>query len=202
MKKMKTVIEAREIRTSILAVVTLAILTGGLYPLTVWTIAQVVFPHQANGSLIRREGKIAGSRLIAQDFTGPQYFHPRPSSCGYDGARSGGSNLGPLSQKLVDRVKESVAQYRRENNLPENILIPPDAVCASASGLDPHISVKNAKLQAARIARTRNLTRDEVMRLVGECTAGPAIGFLGEPGVNVLRLNLALDDLSVKSHAP
>ena len=186
---------------SVLATLALLIILCGVYPLVVWGIAQVAFPSQANGSLVEVKGKIVGSGLLAQNFSGAQYFHPRPSAAGdtgYDGTSSGGSNLGPLSQKLSDQVKERVEKYRTENNLPAGTLVPADAVTASGSGLDPHISLRNAELQAARVAQARKLSADKVKSLMQEYTEGPDLGFLGEPGVNVLRLNLALDALSAK----
>ena len=191
----------QEVKVSVLATLALLIILCGVYPLVVWGIAQVAFPSQANGSLVEVRGKIVGSGLLAQNFSGPKYFHPRPSAAGdtgYDGASSGGSNLGPLSQKLIDQVKERVASYRTENNLPAEMLVPADAVTASGSGLDPHISVRNAGLQTARVAKSRQVSADKVNKIIQNCTEGPDLGFLGEPGVNVLRLNLALDALSAQ----
>ena len=191
----------KEIKVAVLATLGLLIILCGLYPLVVWGIAQVAFPGQANGSLVEVKGNIIGSGLLAQAFSGPQYFHPRPSAAGdtgYDGASSGGSNLGPLSQKLSDQVKERVEKYRTENNLPAGTLVPADAVTASGSGLDPHISLRNAAIQAPRVAQARKLSADIVTRLMQDATEGPDLGFLGEPGVNVLRLNVALDALSAK----
>ena len=198
---MKTQELLQEIKVSVLATLALVVILCGVYPLVVWGIAQVAFPSQANGSLVEVQGKIVGSGLLAQNFSGPQYFHPRPSAAGdvgYDGASSGGSNLGPLSQKLIDQVKERVDKYRTENNLPAATLVPADAVTASGSGLDPHISLRNAEIQAPRVAQARKLSADKVKRLIQDFTEGPDLGFLGEPGVNVLRLNLALDALSAK----
>jgi K+-transporting ATPase ATPase C chain len=200
---MKTRELLQEIKVSVLATVALIIMLCGIYPLVVWGIAQVAFSSQANGSLVEVQGKVVGSSLMAQGFSSPRYFHPRPSAAGdtgYDGASSGGSNLGPLSQKLVDQVKERLAGYRTENNLPAGTLIPADAVTASASGLDPHISLKNAELQTARVGKARGLSPDQVKQLIDSCTDGPGLGFLGEPGVNVLRLNLALEALTSGSH--
>jgi K+-transporting ATPase ATPase C chain len=191
----------QEVKISVLAMLALMAICCGVYPLVVWSIAQVAFPRQANGSLVEVKGKIAGSGLLAQNFTGPQYFHPRPSAAGdvgYDGASSGGSNLGPLSQRLIDQVKGRVDKYRTGNNLPEATPVPADAVTASGSGLDPHISLRNAALQAPRVAQARKLSAVQVKRLVDDFTEGPDLGFLGEPGVNVLRLNLALDALAAK----
>jgi K+-transporting ATPase ATPase C chain len=193
----------REIKVSALVMAALVILLCGVYPLVVWGIAQIAFPSQANGSLAAREGQVVGSRLIAQKFTSPQYFHPRPSAAGdagYDATSSGGSNLGPLSRKLVGQVKERIDQYRSENNLPTGTLIPADAVTASGSGLDPHISVKNAGLQMARVGNARGMSQAQVKKLIESCVDSPGLDFLGEPGVNVLRLNLALDALASRSH--
>ena len=191
----------QEVKVSVLATLALVVILCGVYPLVVWGIAQVAFPSQANGSLVEVRGKIVGSGLLAQNFSGPQYFHPRPSAAGevgYDGTSSGGSNLGPLSQKLTDQVKERVDKYRTENNLPAATLVPADAVTASGSGLDPHISIRNAAIQATRVAQARKVSADKVARLIRDFTEGPDLGFLGDPGVNVLRLNLALDALSAK----
>lgn len=188
----------QEIKVSIVATLVLAVLLCGIYPFVVWGFAQLVFSRQANGSLIVHDGQIVGSALIAQAFTDGRYFHPRPSAAGsdgYDAASSGGSNLGPLSQKLMDQVKERVEAYRSENNLPPEAKVPADAVTASGSGLDPHIGVKNATIQAARVAKARGMAEDEVMKLVRQYTEEPQLGFLGEPRVNVLSLNLALDSL-------
>jgi K+-transporting ATPase ATPase C chain len=200
---MKTQELLQEIKTSIVALAALLIILCGLYPVVVWGIAQIAFPRQANGTLVTRQGQVVGSALIAQNFTSPGYFHPRPSAAGdngYDGANSGGSNLGPLSRKLVDQVKERIAAYRAENHLAPDVPIPADAVTASGSGLDPHISLKNAAFQAPRVAAARILSPDRIKTLMETCTDGPDLGFLGEPRVNVLRLNLALDELTRGSH--
>lgn len=173
----------------------LTVLTGLIYPAAVTCVARFVFAAEAHGSLVTRDGHVVGSELIGQNFTKPEYFHPRPSAAGahgYDALASGGSNLGPTNQKLIDRVKQAVEQYRSEN-MDYAGPIPADAVTASASGLDPHISVANASIQVARIARARNLSSETVRQLVAEATEGPWLGFIGEPRVNVLRLNLALD---------
>jgi K+-transporting ATPase ATPase C chain len=200
---MKTQELLQELKTSALIMVALLIILCGLYPLVVWGIAQMAFPCQANGSLVVRQGQTVGSTLIAQNFTSPQYFHPRPSAAGgtgYDPTHSGGSNLGPLSRKLVDQVKARLAAYRAENHLAPHTPIPADAVTASGSGLDPHISLENAALQVARVAKSRNLEPGRVKELVHTCIEGPDLGFLGEPGVNVLKLNLALDAMTSRSH--
>jgi potassium-transporting ATPase KdpC subunit len=173
----------------------LTVLTGLIYPGVVTGIAQVVFPSQAHGSLVTAGGKIVGSTLIGQNFTKPEYFHPRPSAAGqngYDASASIASNYGATSQKLADRVKASIEQYRKENADYAGP-IPADAVTASASGLDPQISPANAEIQAARVARARNIDPSRVMSLVAQNTEGAWLGFIGEPRVNVLTLNLALD---------
>jgi K+-transporting ATPase ATPase C chain len=193
-----------ETKKALLTAAALLILLCGIYPLVVWGLAQIAFPYQANGSLLTLQGQMVGSALIAQGSTAPQYFHPRPSAAGdtgYKGANSGGSNLGPLSGKLVDQVKARLAAYRAENNLSPDIPVPADAVTASSSGLDPHISLQNAAIQAKRVAAARGLGPVQVAQLIEICTDGPGLGFLGEPGVNVLKLNLALDKLTGASHA-
>jgi K+-transporting ATPase ATPase C chain len=187
-----------EFRSAVMATLILALVCCGAYPLIIWAIAQTAFPDQANGSLIiAPDGTVRGSKLLGQHFTGAKYFHPRPSAAGngYDAANSGGSNLGPTSQRLDDAVKERVAAYRAENGLKETDAVPADAVTASGSGLDPHISVRNAELQAPRVARARQLDLGAVMKMVRANTDGPDLGLLGEAGVNVLKLNLALDSL-------
>ena len=192
----------REIRISLLATLSLAVILCGFYPLSVWVLGQGLFPAKANGSLIVRNGKIVGSNLISQGFSGPEYFHPRPSAAGqgYEATRSGGSNLGPLSKKLTDEVGQRILDYRRENSLGSDVLVPADAVTTSASGLDPHISLKNARLQAARVARARGLSELAVRKQIEACAEGRFLGVLGEPRVNVLMLNLALDDYIGKEH--
>jgi potassium-transporting ATPase KdpC subunit len=185
-----------ELRRAVLATVALAVVCCGLYPLVVFGLGQALFPHKANGSLIvDAKGQILGSRLIGQPFTADKYFHPRPSSAGngYDAANSGGSNLGPTSQKLRDAIAQNVADYRAQNGLATNAPVPADAVTGSGSGLDPDISVANAELQAPRVAKARGMPVEKVRALVAQYTAPADLGFLGEPGVNVLALNLALD---------
>ena len=184
-----------ELRRSFLAVAALAVILCGLYPLAARILAQGLFPGRANGSLVARDGVVVGSSLIGQRFSSPGYFHPRPSAAGqgYDGGRSGGTNLGPLSKDLAEAVRGRIAEYRAENGLAAATPVPADAVTASASGLDPHISPENARLQAPRVARARGLPEAVVRARVEACTEGRTLGILGAPRVNVLRLNLALD---------
>ncbi len=185
-----------EIRGAVVSTLVLAVVCCGLYPLVVFGIAQVAFHDKANGSLIvDKDGTIHGSKLIGQNFTLEKYFHPRPSAAGngYDAGNSSGSNLGPTSQKLNDAIKDRIAAYRTENNIKETDPVPADAVTASGSGLDPHISPKNAEIQIARVAKARGLEVDKVRELVKQNTDSADLGILGESGVNVLELNLALD---------
>ena len=184
-----------ELRISVIATVCLAVLLCGIYPAVVWGIAQGLFHSQANGSLVEVQGQVIGSSLLAQSFTGAGYFHPRPSAAGdgYDAVSSGGSNLGPTSQKLIAAVKERVAAYRAENKLAPEVLIPADAVTSSASGLDPHISVKNALLQAGRVAGVRGISEEALQKKILSHTDGRDLGIFGEPRVNVLMLNLDMD---------
>jgi potassium-transporting ATPase KdpC subunit len=184
-----------ELRASIAATLLLAVLCCGIYPAVVWAVGQGLFSHKANGSLVRVNGKVAGSSFLAQGFTASNYFHPRPSAAGqgYDAAGSSGTNLGPTSKKLIESVKERVDAYRANNGLSPDVRVPADAVTSSASGLDPHISVRNAVLQAARVAKARGLGEKEVLEKVGSHTEGRTLGVLGEPRVNVLTLNLSLD---------
>jgi len=186
----------RQLMPALLMTVCLTVLTGILYPLAVWSASSVLFSHKASGSLIKVGGKVVGSSLLGQNFHDPKYFWPRPSAAGsdgYDGLSSGGTNLGPSNPKLIDAVKERVAAYRAANGLGPDTPVPVDAVTSSASGLDPQISVANARLQAKRVAAARGLPAGDVLALVGAHTQTRSLGILGEDGVNVLALNLALD---------
>jgi K+-transporting ATPase ATPase C chain len=185
-----------ETRGAVMATVMLALVCCGLYPLVVFGLGQALFADKANGSLILdSKGAIHGSRLLGQSFSGDKYFHPRPSAAGngYDPTSSGGSNLGPTSKKLADSIAQNIADYRSQNGLDTNAPVPADAVTASGSGLDPHISVANAELQAPRVAKARGLAVQAVRTLIDQHTDQPDLGFLGDAGVNVLVLNLALD---------
>jgi K+-transporting ATPase ATPase C chain len=170
------------------------IFLGLVYPVAITGVAQLIFPSQANGSLVSVDGKAVGSSRIAQAFTRPEYFHPRPSAAGsgYDGASSAGSNLGPTSRKLVDRVKTSAEEFRKKNPEFEGN-IPADILTTSSSGLDPHISPAAAGAQAPRVAKARGVSADQVRQLIAQYTEEADLGLLGEPGVNVLMLNIALD---------
>jgi K+-transporting ATPase ATPase C chain len=184
---------SKQIYPAIAMTVVLTFLLGIVYPLVVTGLAQVIFPSQANGSLIEKDGKVIGSRLIGQPFSGPGYFHSRPSAAGagYDGAASSGTNLGPTSKKLFEEQITERAETLREMN--PNTPIPVDLITASSSGLDPHITPAAADFQVPRVARERGMNEDEVRRLVQQFTEGRQLGFLGEPRVNVLELNLGLD---------
>lgn len=188
----------RQILPALMMMVVLTVLLGLVYPLAVTGIAQATMSSKADGSIITVNGRKVGSSLIGQNFADPKYFHPRPSlagESGYDAMSSGGSNLGPTNPALLDAVRERVDAYRAENHLANDVLVPVDAVTTSGSGLDPHISSANAKLQTARVAEARGLDPSKVAVLVTQHTDGRSLGFLGEPGVNVLGLNIALDAL-------
>ena len=189
----------RQLLPALGMLIVFTVLTGLLYPLAVTGVAQAAFTSPANGSLIKVDGKVVGSKWIGQPFTEAKYFHPRPSAGSYvAGAQGGGtysygSNYGPLDPRLIKAVDDNVAAYRKENGLDASVRVPVDAVTASASGLDPDISVANARLQAKRVASARGLDVGEVLTLVAKYTDGRALGFMGEPAVNALQLNLALD---------
>lgn len=187
-----------DLRAAIVSTLVLAVVCCGIYPVIVWGIAQAAFKDKANGSLLTdSKGTIIGSSMLGQSFSGAQYFHPRPSAAGtgYDAASSSGTNLGPTSQKLADAIKANIVAYRAENGLKDTDTVPADAVTSSGSGLDPHISVKNAEVQAARVAKARNMSPEKVLELIRANTDPANLGFLGEAGVNVLKLNVALDTL-------
>ena len=188
----------RQLRPALILAVIFTLICGVGYPLLTTAIGQAGFNDKANGSLITRGGVVVASKLIGQSFVAPQYFHPRPSAAGagYDGSSSSGSNLGPTNPDLLKAVGERTKAYRTENGLAPDGLVPVDAVTASGSGLDPHISIANARLQASRVAKARGLTVDHVQTLIRAHTDGRGLSVLGEPGVNVVELNLALDQLN------
>jgi K+-transporting ATPase ATPase C chain len=191
-----------EFGRSIVATIFFAVILCGLYPLVVYGAAQLLFPHQANGSLlVDKSGAVRGSALLAQNFTGVQYFHPRPSAAGangFDATSSSGSNLGPTSSNLVANITANLATYRSDNGLATNAPVPADAVTASGSGLDPHISVANADIQIPRVAKARGISEEQVRKLVQQNTSDRDLGVFGEPRVNVMTLNFALDGLAGK----
>jgi K+-transporting ATPase ATPase C chain len=187
-----------QFRPALAATMVLAFVTGGIYPALVYGLAHGLFRAKAGGSLIvDGHGTIRGSKLVGQNFSGEEYFHPRPSAAGangYDAANSGGSNLGPTSLKLREAIADRIIAYRKENGLSDSDEVPADAVTGSGSGLDPHITPRNAGLQMARVAKARGLSAEKVRALIAAHTDPASFGFLGAPGVNVLTLNLALDE--------
>ena len=191
-----------EIRPAVVGTLVIAVVCCGFYPLVVTGISKLAFAHQADGSLIvNKDGVIIGSSLLGQNFSGEKYFHPRPSAAGtngYDATASGGSNFGPTSQKLADLIKQRIADYRTSNGLAPDQPVPADAVTASGSGLDPHITSATAALQVARVAKCRAVPPEKIRDLIASNTDKADLGFLGADGVNVLKLNLALDALSTQ----
>jgi len=183
------------LRLAVVSVFSLTLLTGCVFPLVLFGLGRVLYPGQAAGSLVTRDGVVIGSQLIGQNFRRPEYFHPRPSAArdGYDGTSSGGTNFGPSNRKLIEDVRQLAEEYRRINGLLPDATIPIDAVTRSGSGLDPHISPQNAALQVPRVARARDLSEEVVRRLLADHTQGRQLGFMGNPRVSVLDLNLALD---------
>jgi K+-transporting ATPase ATPase C chain len=191
-----------ELGRSIVATIFFAVILCGVYPLVVFGAGKLLFPHQADGSLlVDKSGAVHGSALLAQNFTGAQYFHPRPSAAGangFDPTSSSGSNLGPTSTNLFATIAQRISDYRTENNLATNASVPADAVTASASGLDPHITPANAEIQIPRVAKARGISEEQLRELVRQNTNGRDLGLFGEPRVNVMTLNFALDQLAQK----
>jgi K+-transporting ATPase ATPase C chain len=187
----------RQLYPALGMILALTALTGLVYPLLITAIGQLAFHHQANGSVVSTGGREVGSLLIGQRFTGERYLHPRPSAAGdgYDAMKSSSSNLGPSNPALLKAVAERARAYRADNGLEPDAKVPVDAVTASGSGLDPEISIANARIQAVRVANERGLSADKVISVINGNTRGRTLGFLGEPGVNVLTANLALDNL-------
>ncbi|RNC29169.1 MAG: Potassium-transporting ATPase KdpC subunit [Candidatus Dichloromethanomonas elyunquensis] len=189
-------IKMKILRRAFMLLLVMTIITGIAYPLAVTGLAQVIFPHQANGSLIVQNGQAVGSELIGQNFSDPRYFHGRPSTAGkdgYDAASSGGSNSGPTNRSFLDTAAQRADEVRKENGLSPDAPVPSDLITASASGLEPYITPAAAQIQVTRVAKARNMSVQKVQVLLDQCTKGRQFGFLGEPRVNVLQLNLALD---------
>jgi len=188
----------KEFNSAIRMLIIMTVVLGAIYPLGMTVFAQMIFPEQANGSLIYKEGNLVGSKLIGQNFADERYFHGRPSAAGddgYDAASSAGSNLGPTSKKLLSEIDERAKVLRQDNDLAEDAIVPSDLVTASGSGLDPHITVAAAQIQVQRVAKARNLSEEQIFALIEKNMENPQIGFLGEKRVNVVGLNLALDDV-------
>jgi K+-transporting ATPase ATPase C chain len=196
----------RDVRNAVVIVGLLALICGALFPALVIGFGQLAMPNRADGSLIYGEdGEVVGSRYIGQNFTGPGYFHPRPSGAGsegYDAAASSGRNFAPSSGQLVEAVAAAAEAYREENSIPQGTVLPADAATASASGLDPHISLANARLQAPRVADARGVPLEQVGDLIDDRSSDPILGFVGESMVNVRELNQALDEGFGKREAP
>ncbi|HEX9863987.1 MAG TPA: potassium-transporting ATPase subunit KdpC [Acidimicrobiia bacterium] len=186
----------RQLWPAVKMMVVMTVLTGVIYPLAMTGISQGVFPGQSNGSPVEHQGEVVGSRLVGQTFSGDEFFHPRPSAVDYDPTASSGSNLGPTNPELVSAIEARAVQYRLDNGLPPAASIPIDAVTASASGLDPHISLANATLQAPRVAAARGMDLESVLQLVEIATMDPAVGVFETASVNVLELNIALEEAS------
>ena len=184
----------KDIKNALLLFVVMALILGLIYPLIITGISQVIFPYQANGDLIKVNGNIEGSELIGQNFTSPRYFQGRPSAVNYNASNSGGSNYGPTNQKLIDRVNSSINEIKSENNLPSNTIIPADLVLASGSGLDRYITVDSAELQVSRIANARNLNESVIRDIIKKNEEVP-FPYVGQPVVNVLKINIALDNI-------
>lgn len=190
----------QSLKTSVIILALFTLFLGVIYPYFMWGVGHLFFRDHANGTLLYHpDGKVLGSALIAQNFTGKSYFHPRPSVAGvqgFDAVHSSASNLGPTSQKLIDLLNQRAINFRNENNISQDALIPSDAVTTSASGLDPHISVENAKLQSSRVAKARKISQDALDQLIENHTEGQTLGLFGEKRINVLKLNIALDELT------
>jgi K+-transporting ATPase ATPase C chain len=197
--KQKGDITMKTLLRSLRIYVIFTVLLGLVYPVAITLIAQLAFPFQANGSLLRKGGAVVGSRLVGQGFTDAKYFQSRMSANNYDGTNSGGTNLGPSSKKLMDATADKIAKLRQENTLAAQTTIPPDMALTSASGLDPHISIENANIQAGRVAQARGMSLKEIKKLIDHNTDSDFIGIWGCQGVNVLALNMALDDMASKS---
>ena len=184
----------KKILLSIRVYLIFTVLLGFIYPFVVTVIVQIILPYQANGSIISKNGKVIGSKLIGQNFSNPEYFHSRLSANNYDGVNSGGTNFGPSSRKLMDSTAEKIAKVRQENGLSSDTQIPSDMVLSSASGLDPHISLQSALLQVNRISKIRGIAVKDLKKMINNNTDSDFIGIWGCSGVNVLKLNLAVDN--------